>query len=51
MFNYEVRNAFEFNREKQLRSEVMNNRDMFGGMRLTVNESLLSSLFSRNDRI
>lgn len=36
MFDVEIRNVYEFNREKELREEVMSSRDMFNGMRPTL---------------
>lgn len=55
MFHYEVRNVYEFNRDKELREAVMGSRDMFCGLRNTANaerESLLSAFFgTRSTRI
>ncbi len=48
MFDVEIRNVYEFNREKELREEVMSSRDMFNGMRPTLfaeRENLMGKLF------
>lgn len=51
MTEMELRNAYEFNRDKALREDVMSCRDMFGGMKHEVNverESLLELLLGAN---
>lgn len=51
MTEMELRNAYEFNRDKALREDAMSRRDMFGGMKHEVNverETLLDRLLGGN---